>query len=84
MKQILIIFLALILVACGAAPAGEQPAPTQVPPQPTQTPVIVVETVVEKPGNTREENIQANKDAAAWFRQIADEWDAARIEEYGE
>ena len=48
MKQILIIFLALILVACGAAPAGEQPAPTQVPPQPTQTPVIVVETVVEK------------------------------------
>src|SRR5690349_1738668 len=56
MKQILIprtatfvIFLALILVACGtAAPTGEQPAPTQAPPQPTQTAVIVVETVVEK------------------------------------
>lgn len=49
MKQILIIFLALILVACGtAAPTGEQPAPTQAPPEPTQTPVIVVETVVEK------------------------------------
>jgi len=56
MKQIfvhrtatLVIFLALILVACGtAAPAGEQPAPTQAPPQPTQTAVIVVETVVEK------------------------------------
>jgi hypothetical protein len=56
MKQIfthrtaaLVIFLALILVACGtAAPTGEQPAATQAPPQPTQTAVIVVETVVEK------------------------------------
>lgn len=56
MKQILIrrtaalvVFLALILVACGtAAPAGEQPAPTQAPPEPTQTAVIVIETVVEK------------------------------------
>jgi hypothetical protein len=56
MKQILIqrtaalvIFLALILTACGsAAPTGEQPAPTQAPPEPTQTPVVVIETVVEK------------------------------------
>jgi hypothetical protein len=54
MKQILIhrtatlvIFLALILVACGTpAPTADQP--TSAPPEPTQTPVIVVETVVEK------------------------------------
>jgi len=46
---VLVIFLALILVACGtAAPTGDQPAPTQAPPEPTQTPVVVVETVVEK------------------------------------
>ena len=45
MKQILIVFLALILVACGtAAPTGEPPAP----PEPTQTAVVIVETVVEK------------------------------------
>lgn len=44
MKQIFVIFLALILVACGtAAPTADQPAP-----QPTQTAVVVVETVVEK------------------------------------
>ena len=42
MKQILIVFLAFILVACGT------PAPTAAPPEPTQTPVVVVETVVEK------------------------------------
>jgi hypothetical protein len=52
MKRILIprtathvIFLALILVACGALPAPTQ-APTSAPPQPTQTAVVVVETVV--------------------------------------
>lgn len=45
MKQILILFLALILVACGAPPAPTQ-QPTAAPPEPTQTPLIVVETVV--------------------------------------
>lgn len=40
----LMIFLALILVACAApAPTADQPAP-----QPTQTAMVVVETVVEK------------------------------------
>jgi hypothetical protein len=49
MKRIVIIFLALILVACAApAPTAEQPAATQAPPQPTQTAIVVVETVVEK------------------------------------
>ena len=42
MKQILIVFLALILVACGS------PAPTAALPEPTQTAVVIVETVVEK------------------------------------
>ena len=49
MKHIFIVFLALILVACGTpapAPSGEQP--TAVAPQPTQTAIVVVETVVEK------------------------------------
>ena len=45
MKRILILFLALILVACAAPPAPTQ-QPTAAPPEPTQTPVIVVETVV--------------------------------------
>lgn len=45
MKRILILFLALILVACGAPPAPTQ-QPTAAPPEPTQTPLIVVETVV--------------------------------------
>lgn len=45
MKRILILFLALILVACGAPPAPTQ-QPTAAPPEPTQTPMIVVETVV--------------------------------------
>jgi hypothetical protein len=51
MKRIVIIFLALTLVACGApAPtlSGEQPTATQAPPEPTQTAVVIVETVVEK------------------------------------
>ena len=49
MKPILIIFLALILVACSTpapTPAAEQP--TSIPPEPTQTAVVIVETVVEK------------------------------------
>jgi hypothetical protein len=49
MKRIVIIFLALTLVACGApAVSTEQPITTQAPPQPTQTAVVVVQTVVEK------------------------------------
>jgi hypothetical protein len=49
MKPIFIIFLALILVACGtAAPAPTAEQPTSAPPEPTQTAVVVVETVVEK------------------------------------
>ena len=43
----LVIFLAMILVAC-AAPAPTAVQPTAAPPEPTQTAVIVVETVVEK------------------------------------
>jgi hypothetical protein len=44
MKRILVLFLALILVACGApAPTAQ---PTSAPPQPTQTAAIVVQTVV--------------------------------------
>ena len=49
MKRILVLFLTLALVACGApapTPSGEQP--TSAPPEPTQTPIVVVETVVEK------------------------------------
>ena len=43
----LVIFLALILVACGTpAPTGVQP--TSAPPEPTQTAVVVIETVVER------------------------------------
>jgi hypothetical protein len=45
MKRILVLFLALILVACGAPPAPTQ-QPTAAPPEPTQTPLIVVETVI--------------------------------------
>lgn len=45
MKRILILFLALILVACGAPPAPTQ-QPTAAPPEPTQTPVILIQTVV--------------------------------------
>jgi hypothetical protein len=45
MKPILIIFLALILVACGVPPAPTQQL-TAAPPEPTQTPVILVQTVV--------------------------------------
>jgi hypothetical protein len=47
MKQIVVIFLALILVACGT-PASTADQPTSAPPEVTQTPVVVVETVVEK------------------------------------
>lgn len=43
MKRILIVFLALLLVACGA-PVEEQP--TAAPPEPSPTPVVIVETVV--------------------------------------
>jgi hypothetical protein len=43
----LVIFLALILVACAAPPASTE-QPTSAPPEPTQTPVVIVETVVEK------------------------------------
>jgi hypothetical protein len=45
MKRILVLFLALILVACGAPPAPTQ-QPTAAPPEPTQTPLVIVETVV--------------------------------------
>jgi hypothetical protein len=41
----LVIFLALILVACGVPPAPTQ-QPTAAPPEPTQTPVVVVQTVI--------------------------------------
>ena len=45
MKRIFIIFLALVLVACGSpAPTAEQP--TAAPLQPTQTAAIVLQTVV--------------------------------------
>jgi hypothetical protein len=45
MKPALIVFLALVLAACGTpAPTAEQP--TAAPPDPTQTPVVIVETVV--------------------------------------
>jgi hypothetical protein len=47
MKQTLIIFLALILVAC-ASPAPTVDQATAAPPEPTQTPVVVMETVVQK------------------------------------
>jgi len=43
-RTALVIFLALILVACGAPPATIQP--TSAPPEPTQTAMVVVETVV--------------------------------------
>jgi len=47
MKKFFIVFLALILVACGApAPTAEQPAATQALPEPTQTAAIVLQTVV--------------------------------------
>lgn len=45
MKRILILFLALILVACGVPPVPTEQA-TSAPPEPTQTPVILVQTVV--------------------------------------
>lgn len=50
MKKFFIVFIALVLVACGAPVAtATQPAPaTQAPIQPTQTAVVVVETVVQK------------------------------------
>ena len=44
MKRILIIFLALVLVACSTPAATEQP--TVAPPEPSSTPVVIVETVV--------------------------------------
>jgi hypothetical protein len=44
---VLVIFLALILVAC-ASPAPTVDQPTSAPPEPTQTAVVVVQTVVEK------------------------------------
>jgi len=43
MKRILIVFLALLLAACGAAPTVQ---PTAAPPEPSQTPIVVVETVL--------------------------------------
>jgi hypothetical protein len=46
MKPILVVFLALILVACGTAPPPTAEQPTSAPPQPTQTPFVIVETVV--------------------------------------
>ena len=45
MKRILIIFLALILVACGAPPAPTEQQ-TSALPEPTQTPVVLVQTVI--------------------------------------
>src|ERR1041384_4395049 len=44
MKRILVLFLALILVACGAPAPTVQP--TAAPPQPTQTAAVVLQTVV--------------------------------------
>jgi hypothetical protein len=44
MKRILTIFLALVLVACAAPTATEQP--TAAPPAASSTPVVIVETVV--------------------------------------
>jgi hypothetical protein len=41
----LVIFLALILAACGVPPASIQ-QPTAAPPEPTQTPIVVVQTVI--------------------------------------
>lgn len=51
MKKFFIVFIALVLVACGApvaTPSAEQPTATQAPVQPTQTAIVVVETVVQK------------------------------------
>ena len=45
MKRIVIIFLALILVAC-SAPAVATEQPTSAPPEPTQTAAVIVQTVV--------------------------------------
>ena len=44
MKRILIIFLALVLVACSTPAATEQP--TAAPPELSSTPVVIVQTVV--------------------------------------
>lgn len=49
MKRILIIFLALILVACGVAPAATTQQPVAGQPEPSQTPVVVVITATNAP-----------------------------------
>jgi len=49
MKRILIIFLALILVACGVAPAAQTQQPVAAQPEPSQTPVVVVITATNAP-----------------------------------
>jgi hypothetical protein len=45
MKQLAVLFLVFVLVACAAPPAPTE-APTEAAIQPTQTPFVVVETVV--------------------------------------
>ncbi len=45
MRKLILVLLAFVLVACGAAPTPTE-APTQAPVQPTQTAAVVIQTVV--------------------------------------
>lgn len=46
MRKLVLLLLAFVLTACGAAPATATQAPAEVVAQPTQTAMVVVETVV--------------------------------------
>lgn len=48
MKRIILVFLVLILAACGTPAPAPVVEPTSPPPEPTQTPIVIVETVVER------------------------------------
>jgi len=58
MRKFFVLFMVLVLAACGA-PAAPTEQPVAAPPEPTQTPVVIVQTVVVEPTQAPVEPTQA-------------------------